>query len=152
MRKPLILSLLAGAGLAACVSVDPENHEAMNTAAALPENGSILFYREHSPQARLADAYLGNGAGYFVSLGEDQFSRISVPAGFHAFKVRAQGSVAFNAEFKVNAGETVCVETRPNHEELEWLVVPFLNALIPSFVLEETACPSAAALDKLAAN
>lgn len=150
MIKAIALSLLAGAGLVGCVSADYDNYTALGGAEAV-ESGTVLFYRGHSPQAKLADAYLGAGKGYFLSLDEDQYASVEVPVGFNEFKVRAQGSVAFKTQIKVNVGETVCVETRPNHEELEWLVLPFVNALIPSFVLEETPCPNTAAFDELAA-
>jgi len=149
MNKSIPFALFASVGLAACVSADPDNYNAINPSPS-EERGTIVFYRGHSPQASLANAYLGTDKGYFLELDEDQYVSIDVPAGFTEYKVRAQGSVAFKSQIKVNAGETVCVETRPNYEELEWLVVPFINALVPSFVLEETACPSAETLGELA--
>lgn len=151
MKKTMILNLLAAASLAACVAADPDNYAAIKADAAEGPSGRIMFYRGNNLQATLADAYLGTEDGYFLSLDEDQYTTLEVPAGFHEFRVRAQGSVAFKRAIKVNAGETVCVETRPNFEELEWLMVPFVNAFVPSFVIDETACPSAAALAELAA-
>ncbi len=151
MKKPILLTLLTAGSLAACVAADPDNYSAIRADAAEGPSGSIMFYRGSNLQAALADAYLGTADGYFISLDESQYTTLEVPAGFHEFRVRAQGSVAFTKKIKVNAGETVCVETRPNVEELEWLLVPFVNALIPSFVIDETLCPSTAELASLAA-
>jgi hypothetical protein len=151
MKKPIILALLTCASLAACISAEPDNSPAINPEVSLSQSGSIVFFRGHSLQASLANAWLGSNDGYFLGLDEDQYVRIDVETGFHEFKVRAQGSVAFKSAIKVNAAETVCVEVRPNHEELEWLLVPVVNALIPSFTLRETVCPGPADLGELAA-
>lgn len=149
MKKTIILSVLVITGLAACVAADPDNYAAIEANASRGPSGKIMFYRGSNLQATLAGAYLGTTDGYFLSLDENQYSTLTVPAGFHEFKVRAQGSVAFEKQVKVNAGETVCVEARPNVEELEWLLLPFINAFIPSFVLQETACPGSAVLGGL---
>lgn len=150
MTKTMISVLLTAISLVACVAADPDNYNAIQVDAGEGPSGKVLFYRGNNLQASLADAYLGTEQGYFLRLDQQQYSTLEVPAGFHEFKVRAQGSVAYSREIKVNADETVCIETRPNFEELEWLVVPFVNALIPSFVIEETACPGEAMLGELA--
>ncbi|MEJ8569413.1 hypothetical protein [Elongatibacter sediminis] len=131
--------LLVSSLLTACVSANPEKAPH----GGGPGSGSVVFYRTHSLQATLADAYIGTGDDYFLQLDEDEYTRVEVKGGFHQFRARAQGSVSSDTRVKVNPGETVCVEARPNYEELEWLAVPFVNAFIPSFVLEETPCPSA---------
>ena len=112
---------------------------------------TVLVYRTHSLQATLADAFIGVEEGYFTKLSEDQFTRFELDPGFHLFRTGARGSVSSQTHIKVNPGETLCIESRPNYEELEWLMVPFLNALIPSFVLEETPCPTEETLKQLTA-
>lgn len=145
MMREIVLGVFSGICLAACVSAKQENYAAFSD-TIVGDSGTIMFYREDSAQAKFAHAYLGTRQGYFLALDERQYASISVPAGFNELKVKAQGSRAFAALINVNAGETVCIRTRPNHEDLEWLVVPFLNALIPSFVMEETPCPNVTAM------
>ena len=140
MRKKYLLALLAPLSLSACVTASPDNMPMVTEIADQPV-GNVLFFRGHSLQAKLADAYIGAEEGYFAQLDEDQYTRIELDSGFHLFKAKARGSVASESHIKVSPGETVCIEARPNYEELEWLAVPFLNALIPSFVLEESPCP-----------
>ncbi len=43
-------------------------------------------------------------------------------------------------ETLTSLGETLSMGARPNYEDAEWSVVPIVNALILSFVLEETHC------------
>ncbi len=114
------------------------------------KNAEVLFFRQSSLQAKLADAYLGSDGGdYFTQLGEKEYTRYRVTSGWHQFAVKAQGSVSSSQNIQFHAGKTTCVEVRPNTEDAEWLAVPFLNALIPSFKLESVPCPSLAQLSKV---
>ncbi|MDO6563725.1 hypothetical protein Q4488_10040 [Amphritea sp. 1_MG-2023] len=134
--------------LVGCASSNPKylpQFKSANEQAA----GEVVIYRTDSLQAKLANAYVGVEEGYFSELGENQYMVFKVDPGFHLFKTRAHGSVASQSHIKVGAGESLCIEARPNYEEMEWLVIPFVNALIPSFVLEETPCPSAEVLKAL---
>ena len=140
MKKLITILLLLPIALAGCVSSSTANLPVAGQASN-GQAGRVVIYRSESLQAGLAKAYIGINDGYFTQLAQNEFLTISVDPGFHQFKARAQGSVASKHQIKINPGETVCVAAKPNHEELEWLAVPFVNALVPSFVLEETQCP-----------
>ncbi len=145
--KKLLLSTLIMGTLVGCASANPQKRPQVS-ANEQASVGTVLMYRTNSLQAKLADAYVGLGEDYFVQLDENQYTEFKLGAGFHRFSAKAHGSVASKNNIKVSQGEKVCIQVQPNHEELEWLVVPFLNAMIPSFVLKETPCPN---LDNLTA-
>ena len=148
MKKIRLSLMLLLAALTGCASVNQANIQTVDLQAE--QAGNVLIYRKESLQASLANAYLGTeGKGYFSSLDENQYIEFSVEPGFHTFTAKAHGSVRSKFTVKVTQGENVCVEARPNHEDLAWLAVPFVNAFIPSFVLVETPCPSAKELAKL---
>lgn len=124
----------------ACASTNPR---ALNEISAAPEDlhpAKLIVYREKSVQAGLADVYIGTDDGYFVQLGANQYAEVELRSGFYEFKAKAQGSVPSTTTIRLNPDETVCIKARPNHEELHLLAIPFVNALVPSFVMEETAC------------
>ncbi len=139
--KKLLLTTLIAATLVGCASANPNKKPQVSAHSAQPI-GTVLMYRTNSMQAKLADAYIGLGKDYFAQLDENQYTEFKLGTGFHEFRARAHGSVSSKANIKVSQGEKVCIQVQPNHEELEWLVVPFVNAMIPSFVLKETPCPS----------
>lgn len=139
MKRGFLLCALLSVGLIGCANSNPKHMPQANLVDA-SEAGKVLIYRHASLQAALAKAYVGVESGYFSKLDENQYVEFEVDPGFHLFKTRAHGSVSSQSHIKVTAGELVCLEARPNYEEMEWLAVPFLNALVPSFVLEETAC------------
>ena len=139
--KALTLSIAISTLVLAGCATSNTSHVPQLTETSPAEAGHVTIYRQHSLQAKLAKAYVGTADGYFAQLDEDQHVTFDIEPGFHVLKARAHGSVSSQSHFKVNPGESLCIEARPNHEEMEWLAVPFLNALIPSFVLEETPCP-----------
>lgn len=146
--KKLLLTTLITATLVGCASANPQNKPQVD-ASHHQSFGTVLMYRTNSLQAKLADAYIGIGEDYFAQLDENQYTEFNLNTGFHEFRAKAHGSVSAKANFKINAGEKVCIQVQPNHEELEWLVLPFVNAMIPSFVMKETACPSLQHLSKV---
>ncbi|WP_428033150.1 hypothetical protein [Amphritea sp.] len=142
----LILGTLLVSTLGACAGVN--SSEPM--AGEGEKNAEVLFFRQASLQAKLADAYLGSGGGdYFTQLGEKEYTRYPMTSGWHEFAVKAQGSVSSSQNIEFHAGKTTCVEVRPNTEDVEWLAVPFLNVLIPSFKLDSVPCPSLAKLTQV---
>lgn len=148
MKKMILPLVLLLASLTGCASTDKTNTPRFSLQTG--QAGKVFIYRKQSLQASLADAYLGTEEnGYFSKLDENQYIELSVNPGFHTFTAGTHGSVGSKYTVKVTQGENVCVEARPNHEELEWLVIPFVNAFVPSFVLEETECPSMAELAML---
>ncbi len=154
MKKLMLSIALLPTVLFGCASADKHHFPVANAVAktqAEPAFGNVLIYRTQNLQGSLAKAYIGSEHGYFSKLGTNQYLQFSIDPGFHTFKARAHGSVASTSTIKVMPGETLCIEARPNHEEMEWLAVPFVNALIPSFVLKETTCPSPADLTALSA-
>ena len=140
MKKFFTLLLLLPIALAGCASSNLDRTPTASVADTNP--GEVVIYRNTNVQAGLARAYIGTDEGYFVQLEQNQYTRFEIDPGFHQFKVRAHGSVSSQRDINVNPGETLCIEARPNYEDAEWLIVPFVNALLPSFVLEETRCPS----------
>ena len=140
---PLLLATVVL--LTGCASVTPETKQQLlqNDATAGHSNGRLILFRSESAQAILADAYIGNENGYFVQLGQNQYTDVSIAEGLHRLSVQAQGSISSDTPITVKSGETVCVEARPNHESIHLVVIPFLNVFVPSFVLEEAACPGA---------
>lgn len=150
MKKAFLSLVLVPAVLVGCASSDHKYMPQTSTESNQPA-GKILVFRTSSLQASLAKAYVGFEEGYFSKLDENQYLQFEIDPGFHTFKARAHGSIASESEIKVMPGEMLCIEARPNYEELEWLAIPFINALIPSFVLKETTCPSPDALSKLTA-
>ncbi len=140
--KPFCLSLtLCGALLATgCVSTSPQAMRDIAPRAGEADAATLVVYREKSAQAALADVYIGTDDGYFIRLGDDEYAEVDLRSGFYELKAKAKGSVPSEATVKLNPEETVCMRARPNHEELHLLVIPFVNALVPSFVLEETEC------------
>lgn len=147
MKKLLTITLIT-ATLVGCASANPQKKPQVDVKAN-QQFGTVLMYRTNSLQAKLADAYIGLGDDYFAQLDENQYTEFRLGAGFHEFRAKAHGSVSSKASFKINNGEKVCIQVQPNHEELEWLVIPFVNALIPSFVMKETKCPSLQRLSKI---
>lgn len=145
MTNKLILIVLLSAGLTACVSSNPNFTPKPQSELA----GTILLYRTHSLQATLANAFIGTEDGYFIELNEDQYTTFQIDSGFHKFKAKAHASAASKKDIKIGAGETVCIQARPNLEDLEWQIVPIVGQFFPTFVLEETECPSNEELQKL---
>lgn len=146
MKQLLILSVLAST-FVACASANPQKKPQVN--ANNQAYGTVLMYRTNSLQAKLADAYIGIGEDYFAQLDENQYTQFKLIAGFHEFRAKGHGSVSSKSNINIEKGETVCIQVQPNHDELEWLLVPFINAMIPSFVLKETVCPSLQLLNKV---
>ncbi|MBT00123.1 MAG: hypothetical protein CMI01_15790 [Oceanospirillaceae bacterium] len=145
MMKPILCTLLIST-LGACASVNSSEP----IAGEGKKDAEVLFFRQSSLQAKLADAYLGTGGGdYFLQLGEKEYARYPVTSGWYEFVVKAHGSVSSSQNIEFHAGKTTCVEVRPNTEDVEWLAVPFLNALIPSFKLESVPCVSLAELTQV---
>lgn len=134
----LILILILCNSLAACVSVNSSEQVVLNEDE---QTVPVLIYRQTAMLAMFADVYIGDDSGYFLHLGRNEYARVVRPVGWQQLKARAQGSVASEKDFEFQAGETICLEARPNREELATLLVPFVNALVPSFVLRQTACP-----------
>ncbi len=146
--KTLFIAALTSV-LGACVSVNSTEPSASLEQSNTP-GAELLLYRTSSLQAKLADAYVGDVDGdYFVQLGEQEYATYSMPAGWADFKVKAKGSVAAEQKLHLIEGQTTCVEVQPNQEDVEWLFVPFLNALVPSFLLKATPCPVLSELDKV---
>ncbi len=117
--------------------------EKSQTTEVRSDQGShMLIFRQSSLQASLADVRLAEDDHYFSALGQNEYTQFAVEPGFKTFRAKAVGSVSSKMNISVAENETVCVEARPNHEDLYLLVIPFLNALVPSFKLVEVACPS----------
>jgi hypothetical protein len=133
-----ILILILCNSLAACVSVNSSEQVLLNEQE---QSISVLVYRKSAMLAMFADVYVGDDSGYFTQLGRNEYTRIERPLGWQQLKARAQGGVASEQEFDFRKGETICLEARPNHEDVAALMVPFVNALVPSFVLKQTSCP-----------
>ncbi len=140
--KPLTLPVLFCCALLAtgCASTNPQALNDIAPAAEDAHPAKLVVYREKSTQAGLADVYIGTDDGYFVQLEANQYAEVDLRSGFYKFKAKARGSVPSIATVKLNPDESVCMKARPNYEELHLLVIPFVNALVPSFVLEETEC------------
>ncbi|MAC33693.1 MAG: hypothetical protein CME38_08835 [Haliea sp.] len=147
MKSNTLMLLVMAAVLSACASTQPN----VTLSHADREHANLLIFRQNSAQATLADAYIARGDEYFAKLGENQYTVVQVDAGLHEFRAKAHASVSFKTQLSLQPEETVCLEARPNHENLHLLVIPFLNALVPSFILEETGCPSSSRLETMVA-
>lgn len=147
MKRIYILALLPLLATA-CASITPDSQPQVS-ATSKTSQGELLFFRRHSLQAKLANAFIGTPNGYFIQLGENQYYGLAVNSGWQNYKVKAHGSLASSLGVNVRPGERICIEARPNHEGLPLLFIPYLNALEPSFVLKETGCPSAAEMSAL---
>jgi|GEM_PF-1773808 len=128
-----------------CASVTAD----IPNAQADERQAKLLIYRSSALQASLADAYIGTKDGYFTQLGQDQYIELSLAAGMHELKVKAQGSVAAKQSIQLGANEQTCLVVRPNSEDLFLVVIPFLNALVPSFVMAPAACPDAKVMQSM---
>ncbi|MGV6815687.1 MAG: hypothetical protein ACWA44_00275 [Thiotrichales bacterium] len=138
MKKLITIAALTVSILGGCSTLTP-NVELTDQAG---DNASVLVYRQSSPQAALAKAMLGTDQAYIAELAQDEYIQLNVASGFHTFKTKANGSPASSINVSLSQGEKLCLEARPNHEELAVLLVPFVNALVPSFVLKTMPCPT----------
>lgn len=141
MKQLRFALVLCGALLTtACASVSPQALRHIEPSADDDQSARLVVYRQDEIQGGLSDVFVGTDDGYFMRLGRNEYAEVTLRSGFHELKAKAKGSVPSNATLKLNPSETVCIEARPNREELHLLVIPFVNALVPSFVLEETEC------------
>ncbi|WP_339676512.1 hypothetical protein [uncultured Zhongshania sp.] len=135
MKKLLILSLVA---LSGCTTLSKD----YVLVTEGNDTSQLLVYRESSYQAGAVSLYVGEGDKYFLKLRNDQYSVIEINSGNHILQAKADASPASILEITLPPGETKCVASKPNQEMLGAVMIPIIANMVPSFLLEEKACPT----------
>jgi len=108
----------------------------------------VVVYRKGAFHAGAVSMYLGENNKYFLSLRNDEYAKFSIDSGAHLFQVDADASPPSELAVTLEPGAKVCFKVKPNPATLGAAVIPILGNMLPSFVMEESGCPSEEALSK----
>lgn len=134
MKKSLIFSLVL---LPGCTTLS--NDYVLVTEGK--DTSKLLVYREASFQAGATSLYIGENDKYFIKLRNDQYSVVDIDSGEHVLQAKADASPASTLDINLAPGKTKCVASRPNRKMLWAAIIPIVANMVPSFLLEEKACP-----------